>query len=178
MDSYLHGCKSTIIIIIKIVAFDSGFKISSCGNEPRTLSSRAYTTLTSCWFLYRYSFVLKRLDLVTRMKMVLQDPDIFLQFFFSKYTTKKKTVHKSKKKTCQQNPKTVSRRSAKKNSQLSETKFLIKRSKTNNEVSLPARESMKRPLTTFFPLTRRPSHRNTRLSERRASIKFINIIIY
>ena len=28
----------------------SGFKISSCGNEPRTLSPRAYTTLTSCWF--------------------------------------------------------------------------------------------------------------------------------
>ena len=33
---------------------------SSCGNEPRTLSPRAYTTLTSCWFLSRYSFVLKK----------------------------------------------------------------------------------------------------------------------
>ena len=32
----------------------------SCGNEPRTLSPRGYTTLTSCWFLYRYSFVLKK----------------------------------------------------------------------------------------------------------------------
>ena len=32
----------------------------SCGNEPRTLSPRAYTTLTSCWFFFvRYSFVLK-----------------------------------------------------------------------------------------------------------------------
>ena len=44
-----------------------------------------------------------------------------------------------------------------------------KRSKTDNEVLLPARESMKRPLTPFFPLPRRPSLRNTRLSDSRAS---------
>ena len=35
---------------------------------------------------------------------------------------------------------------------------------------LPARESMKRPLTPFFPLPWRPCLRNTRLSESRASI--------
>ena len=62
----------------------------------------------------------------------------------------------------------------KKNSELSETKFQKKFqkkiSKTDNEVLLPARESMKRPLTPFFPLPWRPSLRNSRLSESRASI--------
>ena len=61
----------------------SGFKISSCGNEPRTLSPRAYTTLTSCWFFVSLQFrPKKRLDLVTRMKMVWQNPDILVMVLF------------------------------------------------------------------------------------------------
>ena len=57
------------------------------------------------------------------MKMVWQNRDILKQSFFEVHGEKKNTVQKRKKKTCQKIPKTVPRRSAKKNSELSETKF-------------------------------------------------------
>ena len=157
----------------------SGFKISSCGNEPRTLSPRAYTTLTSCWFFVSLQFrPKKRLDLVTRMKMVWQNRDILKQSFFEVHgqKKKKKTPYKNEKRKHAKKFRRPSHGARqKKNSELSETKFQKKKfqkkvSKTDNEVLLPARESMKRPLTPFFPLPWRPSLRNSRLSESRASI--------
>ena len=92
---------------------------------------------------------------------------------FSMYTAKKQYVQNEKEKNAKKQ--SEDRLTALgKNSMLPEIKFQRKRSKTNNEVSLPAHESMKRPLIPFFPLPRCPSLRNTRLSECRASINFEN----
>ena len=163
-----HNTNKALLLLLISFRWTSGFKISSCGNEPRTLSPRAYTTLTSCCFLNRYSFVLKRLDLVTQMKMVFQDPDILKQSFL-KYTAKKKTPYKDDKEFMPKNSEDHLTTLGKK-TQICQRQISIMRSKTDNEVSLSARESMKRPLTPFFPLPRRPSLSNTRLSESRASI--------
>ena len=116
------------LLLLLLLRWTSGFKLSSCGNEPRTLSPRAYTTLTSCWFLYRYSFVLKkRLDLVTRMKMVWQNPDILKQSFF-RSTRPKKHRTKTKKENMPKNSEDrLTALGKKKNSDLSETKFQKKK---------------------------------------------------
>ena len=78
------------------------------------------------------------------------------KFFRSTRRKKKKHRTKTKKENMPKNSEDRPTALGKKNSELSETKFQKKFqkkiSKTDNEVVLPARESMKRPLTSFFPL--------------------------
>ena len=82
---------------------------------------------------------------------------------------KKNTVQKRKRKHAKNSEDRLT--ALGKKTQSCERQISNKRSKEDDEASLPARVSMKRPLTPFFPLPQRPSLRNTRLSESRASIK-------
>ena len=51
---YYYYFIKILLLLLKSLLWTSGLKTSSCGNEPRTLSPRAYTTLTSCFFLAVY----------------------------------------------------------------------------------------------------------------------------
>ena len=126
-------------------------------------------------FLYRYSFVLKKDWTWSHEWKWFDRIQISKSKVFFEVHGQKKTPYKNEKRKHANKFRRPSHGARQKNSELSETKFQKKKSfkkisKTDNEVLFPARESMKRPLTPFFPLPWRPSLRNCRLSESRASI--------
>ena len=132
----------------KNMRWTSRFIISSCGNEPRTLSPRAHTTLTSCWILYRYSFVLKRIGLGHTNENGFPGSRYLIAKFFEVHGQKKKTLYKNEKENMPKNSKDRLTALGKKTHSC-QRQISKKRSKTGNQISIPARGSVKRPLTPF-----------------------------